>query len=99
MFVDFSAPEKLLCTLIPSYAKGWLNGCRSPVSLRLGGGAAHVNETRLSPLYRSRSGCPIKGQRIRADGPMCSYAVNDAATYALQSTTSRRRPTLSSPTS
>jgi hypothetical protein len=91
-----STTEKPLCTLVPSYAKGRLNGCRSPVSLRLGGGAAHVNSRRLSPIYRSRSGCPIKGQRIRAKGPMGSYAFKDAATHALQSTTRRLSPWWSS---
>ena len=45
-----SATSKLICTLVPSYAKKQLNGFRSPVSARLGGGAAHVNPTRLS-LY------------------------------------------------
>jgi len=37
-----SAAEKHFCTLIPSYAIRRLNGDRSPVSFRLGGGAAHV---------------------------------------------------------
>jgi hypothetical protein len=44
-----SAAEKLLGALVPSYSKRRLSDDRSPVSARLGGGAAHVNQTRLSP--------------------------------------------------
>ena len=38
-----SATEKSCCALIPSYAKGPLRVLGAPVSVRLGGGAAHAN--------------------------------------------------------
>jgi len=37
-------PSNGIRALLPSSAKGWLNGGRSPVSPRLGGGAAPVHQ-------------------------------------------------------
>src|SRR4029453_14874229 len=53
--------------------------------------------TGQAPFGRAKAAYwKIKGQRIRAKGPMCSYAFTDAATHALQSTTRRLSPWLSS---
>jgi hypothetical protein len=53
-----SATEKSCRTLRPSYAKAWLSHVDSPVSLRLGGGAAHATCYDYRRLFRSQRGGP-----------------------------------------
>jgi hypothetical protein len=53
------AASKRLRALIPAYAKGWLNGDRSPVRARLGGGAATASMRNPRQDARIRSERPI----------------------------------------
>lgn len=71
-------PRNWSSALIPSDAKGWLNGDRSPVNTRLGGGAAHVHQGDHRCHHGSWSGRPIK-RRDQGVRPMRSCAFQDAA--------------------
>src|SRR5215831_12175812 len=57
-----------MCTLVPSYTKRWLNDRRSPVRLRLGGGAAHVHLTQLSPSISESERRSNQRARLRVNG-------------------------------
>ena len=57
-----------VCTLVPAYAKRRLHDMRAPVRLRLGGGAAHVNRTRLSPYVTAPERMSKQGAGLRVNG-------------------------------
>jgi hypothetical protein len=92
-----STTSQPLCSLVPSYAKGWLNGGRAPVRRRRGGGAAPGNWTRLSPASTG-AGAEVQSKATGSGqkGRCAPYACNAAATYALPSTTGRLSPGWSS---
>jgi hypothetical protein len=91
-----SAASKFLGALVPSYAKRRLSGDRSPVSARLGGGAAHVNQTRLSPQTTAPERVANQPPRAQGAWPLCSWAVTDAERHLLPSPRSRLTPCPSS---
>ena len=87
-----SAAEKFLGALVPSYAKRRLSSDCSPVSARLGGGAAHVNRTRLSPQTTEPERVCNQPQRAQGAWPRCSWAFTDAERHILPSPRSRLTP-------
>jgi hypothetical protein len=91
-----AATEKPLGALIPSYSTGRLHVCRAPVSVRLGGGAAHVTLMRPSPPVSEPERVSNQPQRAQGSWPRCSWAFTDAARPALQSTRLRLTPCPSS---
>jgi hypothetical protein len=83
-----SATEKLLGTRVPSSTKRRLNGRRSRVRLRLGGGAAHVHPTRPSrsgaePERMSNQRAGLRGNGLCAPQRSRRSAIGTTA-HALQ---------------
>jgi hypothetical protein len=83
-----SAPENLLCPLVPSSTKRRLHGMRSPGRLRRGGGAVHGHLTRRSldgaaPERRSNPRAGLRGNGLCAPQRARRRAIGTTA-HALQ---------------
>ena len=60
------------------YAKGWLSLSGSPVSVRLGGGAAHIPFVPLSPFVQEPERASNQRAGLGDERPMRTFACRDA---------------------
>jgi hypothetical protein len=79
-----SATSKSGRALIPSYATSWLSVSGSPVSVGLGGGAAHVTVSDQSPSLHEPERGSNQRVRRRETGPRRTVAFQDAVQEALR---------------